>query len=68
MGTVRRVTHEALTLGEPQYICERLLYRDDISQPTYYQWMQNTLYSLVLHPPAAMTANYANTAVRLEHV
>ncbi|KAG8276729.1 hypothetical protein J6590_058399 [Homalodisca vitripennis] len=26
------MTHKALTLGEPQYLCERLVHRDEVSQ------------------------------------
>ena len=35
-------THKALTLGEPQYLCERLMYRDEVSQ-------RSTRHNRLLH-------------------
>ena len=36
------MTHKALTLGEPQYLCERLMYRDEVSQ-------RSTRHNKLLH-------------------
>lgn len=36
------MTHKALTLGEPQYLCERLMYRDEVSQ-------RSTRHNRLLH-------------------